>query len=70
MFTIKKNYFIIIENIKDINLNNIKLYRKFNIIYRNQTTKEKIGNLKTFRNNCKKNGINLYIANNINFNTI
>ena len=35
MFTIKKNYFLLIENIKDIDLKNIKIRNKFSIIYRN-----------------------------------
>ena len=35
MFIIKNKYFLIIENIKDINLKNIKIRNKFFIIYRN-----------------------------------
>ena len=35
MFAFKKKYFLIIENIKDIDLKNIKKRNKFIIIYRN-----------------------------------
>ena len=35
MFAYKNKYFLLIENIKDIELNNIKLTNKFIIIYRN-----------------------------------
>ena len=66
MMIFKKKYYLFLENTREFNLNLIRIRKKFNIIYRNQTTKEKIGYLKTFRNNCKKNGVNLYIANNIN----
>ena len=38
----------------------------FNIILRKQNNKEKIEDLINFRNNCKKKGINFYIANNTN----
>ena len=36
MFILKKKYFLIIENIKDIDLKNIKIRNKFSIIYRNK----------------------------------
>ncbi len=65
MFTLKKNYFLIIENIKDINLNNIKLYRKFNIIYRNNKKKENLDQLIKFRINCKSKKIKFYVSNNL-----
>jgi len=39
MFVIKNKYFLIIENIKDINLENIKIRNKFFIIYRNNKQK-------------------------------
>ena len=35
MFALKKKYYLIIENIKDINLKNIKKRNKFVIVYRN-----------------------------------
>ena len=64
MLVFKKKYYLFIENTREFNLNLIKIRKKFNIIYRNQTTKESIDELKIFRRNCKKNGINFYIANN------
>ena len=45
MFIIKNKYFLIIENIKDIDLKNIKIRNKFFIIYRNN---KKIDNLSEF----------------------
>ena len=36
MFNLKKNYFLIIESIRDISLENIKIRNKFSIIYRKQ----------------------------------
>ena len=49
MFIIKKNYYLIIGNTKDIKLKNIKKKNKFNIIYRNIGTEEKITDLYKFR---------------------
>ena len=65
MFAFKKNYFLIIENTKDIDLSNVKKRNKFTIIYRNQRINEKHNVLLKFKRNCKQRGINLYIANNI-----
>ena len=41
MFVLKKKYYLIIENIKDINLKNIKKRDKFAVIYRNNRILEK-----------------------------
>ena len=65
MFIIKKKYYLIIENTKDIKLYNIKKKNKFTIIYRNDKTKEKIADLNRFRAECKNKKIKLFIANNI-----
>mgnify|MGYP001282028473 CR=1 FL=1 len=54
MFIIKKKYYLIIENTKDIKLNNIKKKNKFIIIYRNDKTKEKIDDLYKFKAACRK----------------
>tara|TARA_B100000123_G_C25615734_1_gene377828 strand:- start:2 stop:571 length:570 start_codon:yes stop_codon:yes gene_type:complete len=62
MFVLKKNYFFIIESIKDIKLKNIKNFSKFNIIYRRKVP-ENFKKLKEFRLNCKKKRINFYLAN-------
>ncbi len=66
MFILKKNYFLIIENIKDINLKNIKIRNKFSVIYRNKNKIDKISDLLRFRQLCKLKGISLFIANNLN----
>ncbi len=63
MFMLKKKYYLFIENTREFNLNLIKIKNKFNIIYRNQTTKESIEDLKNYRRNCKRNGVNFFIAN-------
>ena len=65
MFTFKKKYFFIIENIKDINLRNIKKRDKFNIIYRNTGKTDKLDNLIKFRKKCKLKRIKFFVANNI-----
>ena len=65
MFALKKKYFLIIESIKDIELKNIKLLNKINIIYRNNGKDENIDKLLKFRKECKIKKINFYITNNI-----
>ena len=66
MFVKKQKYYLIIENINDINLNNIKKRNKFAIIYRNKKKLEKKRDLKEFRRNCKLKSIDFLIANNLN----
>ena len=66
MLLFKKKYYLFVENTRDFNLNLIKIRGKFHIIYRNIKSKEKIDTLRIYRNNCKKNGINFYIANDTN----
>ena len=65
MFAFKKKYFLIIESIKDINLRNIKKYGKFVIIYRNQSNKEDIEDLKRFRKKCRLKLIKFFVANDL-----
>ena len=65
MFIVKKKYFLIIENIKDIDLKNIKIRNKFSIIYRNKKKIDKFSDLLKFRQTCKLKGIKFYIANKI-----
>ena len=64
MFAYKKKYFLIIQNIKDINLNNIKKNNKFVIIFRNQKPSDTIDSLIKFRKMCKIKGIEFFVANN------
>ena len=64
MFAFKKKYFLIIQNIEDINLNNIKKNNKFVIILRNQKSSDKIDSLIKFRKKCKIKGIEFFVANN------
>ena len=69
MFTHKKKYYLIIESIKDINLDNIKKSIKFSIIYRNLNTSECKKELLKFRKICKLKSIGFYVANNLNLAT-
>ena len=64
MFTIKNKYFLIIENIKDIDLRNIKLINRYIIIYRNSGKIENIDKLVRFRRYCKSKKIDFYVSNN------
>ena len=66
MFAFKKNYFLIIDSIKNFDLRNIKKYNKFSIIYRNTNKEEKVSEIRKFRNNCKIKKIKFFIANNLN----
>jgi|TARA_B100001094_G_C17729547_1_gene575905 thiamine-phosphate pyrophosphorylase len=63
MFTQKKKYYLFIENTRDFNLNLIKIRNKINIIYRNKNTTDNIQDLLNFRKNCKKKGVNFFVAN-------
>ena len=65
MFALKKKYYLIIENIKDINLKNIKNRNKFVVIYRNRKNLEKRQDILKFRKLCKLKSIDFYVANNI-----
>ena len=65
MFIFKKNYFLIIESIKDIDLKKIKKRQKFCIIYRNRKNNENKYELLNFRRTCKLKKIEFFIANNI-----
>ena len=64
MFIIKNNYYLYIENTKNINLNHIKSNKKISIIYRPSDVKENIVDLIKFKNHCKIKGFKFYIANN------
>ena len=64
MFSKKNNYFLIIENIKDINLKSIKIRNKFSIVYRNNTKNYDFNDLQKFRRKCKLKAIKFYVANN------
>ena len=63
MFTFKNKYFLIIENIRDIDLKNIKLINRYIIIYRNTNKIENIDNLIRFRRYCRSKKIDFYISN-------
>ena len=66
MVILKNKYFLIIENIKDISLENIKKRFKFNIIYRNNKKLEDLHRLRIFRTECKSKDIKFFVANNYN----
>ena len=61
MFIIKNKYFLIIENIKDIDLKNIKIINKFFIIYRNNKKVNELDELLRFRLKCKSKSIKFYV---------
>ena len=65
MFIIKNNYYLYIENTKNIDLNSIKEKKKISIIYRNNKIQESVENLYRFRKHCKARGFKLYISNNM-----
>ena len=63
MIILKKKYFLLIEDIKDIKLSNLKLINKFIIIYRNQNKYCNFNKLLEFRRICKVKKIDFYISN-------
>ena len=65
MFIVKNKYFLIIESIKDFNLENIKIRNKFFIIYRNNKKIDKLDDLLRFRQKCKLKAIKFYVANDV-----
>ena len=65
MFIIKSNYYLYIENTKNIDLNCIKNSKKISIIYRNNNAQEDTKILLAFSKQCKTKGFKLYISNNI-----
>ena len=64
MFINKNKYFLLIENIKDIDLKNIKIRNKFSIIYRNKSKIDNLKDLLSFRQKCKLKSIKFFVANN------
>ena len=66
MFVLKNKYYFIIENTKDIDLSNIKICKKINIIYRKRKFTEKTSNLLRFRRFCLSKRIKFYISNDLN----
>ena len=64
MIIIKNNYYLYIENIKDLNVNTLKINKKFNIILRNYK-QNTISEIIKYRKICKKKKIKFYIANNL-----
>ena len=64
MFIIKNNYYLYIENSKNIDLDRIKNNKKISIIYRPDDIKENIEDLIKFKNHCKLKGFKFFIANN------
>ena len=64
MFIIKKNYYFIIESIKDIDLKKLKNFSKINIVYRYKNI-EDIEKLKNFRKACLNKNIKFIVSNNI-----
>ena len=65
MSVFKNKYYFIIENIRDIDLKNIKNSNKFCIIYRSKNIAKNIEELMRFRKICKTKNIEFYVANNV-----
>tara|TARA_B100000886_G_scaffold5584_1_gene3492 strand:+ start:654 stop:1223 length:570 start_codon:yes stop_codon:yes gene_type:complete len=65
MFIVKNKYFLIIESIKDIDLEKIKKRNKFYIVYRSHKKVDKLLDLLSFREKCKSKAIKFYIANDL-----
>ena len=63
MIIIKKNYYLYIENIKDLNLDKLINRKKINIILKN-IKYNKILEIKKLIQKCKSRNIKSYIANN------
>ena len=61
---IKDNYYLFIENIKDLNINVLKINKKINIILRNFKINS-ITEIIKYRKKCKEKRIKFYIANNL-----
>ncbi len=66
MFILKNKYYLIIENIKDIDLKNIKVRNKFFIIYRSKKKSDNFNDLFRFRQKCRLKAVQFYVANNVN----
>ena len=64
MFIVKKNYYFIIESIRDINLKEIKKSSKINIVYRSKNI-ENLEKLAKFRKSCHSKNIKFIISNDI-----
>ena len=64
MFILKNKYFLIIESIKNFNLENIKIRNKFLIIYRCEKKIDNLDDLLRFRQKCQLKAIKFYVANN------
>jgi len=69
MFTFKDKYFLIIESIKDLDINRIKLINKYIIIYRNTNKLENLQDLIRFRRFCRSKKITFFVANNVKLST-
>ena len=65
MFIIKSNYYLYIDNTKNIDLNCIKKSKKISIIYRNDKDPESAEELYKFKKQCSIRGFKLYISNNV-----
>ena len=65
MFIVKSKYFFIIKSINDIQIDKLKKYHKFTIIYRASELNENFDELMYFRRKCKAKKIKFFVANNI-----
>ena len=65
MFIIKQKYFFIIKSINDIQIDKLKKYHKYNIIYRTSKLNDNFNELMRFRRKCKIKKIKFFVGNNI-----
>ena len=63
MVIIKNNYYLYIENLTDIDINTLKITKKFNIILRSPKNNQ-LNQIIKFRKKCKSKKIKFFIANN------
>jgi len=63
MIIIKNNYYLYIENIKDLNIEELKNKKKISIILRNFKNNT-ISEIINYRKKCKSKKIKFYVANN------
>ena len=64
MVIIKKNYYLYIENVKDLNIESLRTNKKINIILRNSNNN--ITEIIKYRKSCTKKKIKFYVANYLN----
>ena len=65
MFIFKKEYYLIIDDVKTLNFDLIKSNNKYIVIYRSNSINNSYKNLLTFRKKCKCKNIDFYVSNDV-----